>query len=164
MTSMETAGNKFGGRRFLLGTGFILLLAGVWLWPPLGWAIPACMAAGMGLGAAYGRGPWCGGLCLRGNFLDHFGGLLNGGGRVPAAFARPAPRYAVLAGLMGVMSFNLYAAWPDPLALVMVFARLLTGTTAAAVVLAALFHRRAWCAVCPVGTVSWAGGALRRKK
>lgn len=157
---MRTINGAATGRKALLAGGFVVFLAVVWGCPALRWLIPACMLAGVSLGVARGRGPWCGKYCLRGNFLEVAGGALNPGGKVPAVFSRPWARYLALSLLMGVMSFNLYAAWPDYRAVGMVFVVLLTATTAVALVFSAVFQRRAWCAVCPVGTIS---DACRKK-
>lgn len=144
-------------RQMLLGALFPVIVAAGWLYPLVGFFIPLCMALGLGLAAFRGR-TWCDWLCPRGSFEDAWLARLSRNTRIPEVFRRVPMRLAVLAFLMAMLTWQLIVRWPDPYAIGAFFVLLLTLTTAVAVVLGLAYHQRAWCYLCPIGTLAhWLG-------
>jgi len=144
-------------KQSILGASFLGFLAAAWFYPLLGYFIPVCMAAGIGVAAFQGRS-WCNWLCPRGSFLDAWLQKISRGRRIPEFFRRPPLRLAVMALLLSVLTLQLIRLWPDPWAIGGFFVVLLTVTTAVAVVLGVIYQQRTWCYLCPIGTMSaWVG-------
>ncbi len=144
-------------KQAVLGALFPLLVAAGWRYPLVGYFIPACMVFGLGLALFRGRS-WCNWLCPRGSFEDAWLARLSRGRRIPPVFRAAPLRVAVLALLLGMLTWQLIRRWPDPFAIGAFFVLLLTITTGVAVVLGILFQQRTWCYVCPIGTLSgWLG-------
>lgn len=148
-------------RQYFTASALVVVLVAGRAWPVLGFFIPACMFAGIGIALSRGR-KWCDWLCPRGAFLDVLPGA-GGPGRVLPRWLRPMRlRLAVLVLLGLMMGFQVAARWPDPGRVGLFFVNLLTVTTVLAIPLAFLLHRRAWCCLCPVGTLSALAGGRRR--
>lgn len=144
-------------KQSVAGTGFLLLLGAGWFYPLIGYFIPACMLLGIGLAAFKGRS-WCNWLCPRGSFEDALVAKLSRRRWIPEVLRRLPLRLGVMALLMGLLTFQLIRLWPDPWAIGGAFVLLLTLTTALSVVLGIIFQQRAWCYLCPIGTMSsWVG-------
>lgn len=131
---------------------FVIILVFGWRYPLLGYFIPLCMLSGIVIGLRGGR-KWCDWYCPRGSFYDVIASLFSPKRRIPDLFRNIPFRIAVLVLLMLAMGINLYLRWPDPRRIGMLFVTLLTVTTALGIILAALIHQRAWCLICPVGTI-----------
>ena len=56
--------------------------------------------------------------------------------------------------LMGAFSMQLILAWGDLGAVGLVFLRMVFITTILAAVLGIIYHYRAWCVICPMGTLA----------
>ena len=144
-------------KQTFLGTGFLILLGAGWLYPLIGYFIPACMVLGIGLAAFRGRS-WCDWLCPRGSFEDALVARISRQRRIPEVLRRTPVRVGVLTLLMGLLSFQIIRLWPDPWAIGGAFILLLTITTAVGVVLGVIYQQRTWCYLCPIGTMSnWVG-------
>ena len=144
-------------KQTFLGTGFLILLGAGWLYPLIGYFIPACMVLGVGLAAFRGRS-WCDWLCPRGSFEDALVARISRQRRIPEVLRRTPVRVGVLTLLMGLLSFQIIRLWPDPWAIGGAFILLLTITTAVGVVLGVIYQQRTWCYLCPIGTMSnWVG-------
>lgn len=144
--------------RYGLGAVVPAVLVGGYFNPYVGLVVPAVMAASLGF-AALGRGRrFCGHYCPRGSFLDGWLRWLPRRRPLPE-WTRGGFRWAVLAVLMGFLGWRLAQ---DPASVAhwgRVFWFMCAVTTAAALALAALYRSRAWCAVCPIGTLA---GSLQR--
>ncbi len=144
-------------KQIFLGTGFLIILAAGWLYPLIGFFIPACMLLGIGLAAFQGR-KWCDWLCPRGSFEDALLARLSPQRRIPQVFRSTPLRLGVLAFLLGMVTFQVIRLWPDPWAIGGSFVLLLSVTTGVGVLLGVIFHQRSWCYLCPIGTIShWVG-------
>lgn len=133
----------------------VLFLGAVW--PAVGWVVPIVVA--LNITAALFAGRYgCGHLCPRGQFLSW---LPNAGGELPGWVRRAWARWSVLVLLFGGLFWRLASVWPDPVSLGGVFWVMCLVTTAAALLLAGRYFPRAWCALCPVGTM---GQALARRQ
>src|SRR5512137_1917807 len=54
-------------KQLVTGSAFTVLLAAGWVFPLIGYFIPACMVIGIGIAVRKGRS-WCNWLCPRGAF------------------------------------------------------------------------------------------------
>jgi polyferredoxin len=144
-------------KQTFLGTGFLILLGAGWLYPLIGYFIPACMVLGIGLAAFRGRS-WCDWLCPRGSFEDALVARVSRQHLIPEVLRRAPMRLGVMTLLMGLLTFQIIRLWPDPWAIGGAFILLLTITTAVGVVLGVIYQQRTWCYLCPIGTMSnWVG-------
>ena len=148
-------------RQLGLGIFFILLLGAGWFLPLLGYFIPLCMAAGMGIAAFRGR-EWCDWYCPRGSFADSLMKAVSPSRRIPDVIKGAGLRTAVVAVLMAVLSFQIIRLWPDFYAIGGFFMILLTVTTGAGLLLGLIFHERTWCYICPIGSISHLIGRNKR--
>jgi polyferredoxin len=138
-----------------------LVVIGGWFYPLLGYLLPICMMAAMGIALFKGR-YWCDWMCPRGASWDLLLSKISKRKEVPAFFRSTPFRMLWITILMGVL------AWKLPLAFAgldkvnqvgLVFTMLLTVTTLIGIVFGIPIHHRIWChGFCPVGTMSsWIG-------
>ncbi len=128
------------------------VLVGGWFYPPLGFALLLCMVGAVGLAVYKGR-MWCDWMCPRGSFYDVVLKRFSRNAKVPE-FMRGNPfRAFMLMGLMAALGTQLYFAWGDTYRMGLAFVTVLTVTTTAGIVLGAVFQERAWCQICPMGTL-----------
>jgi polyferredoxin len=109
-----------------------VVLLGGWFYPPLGFFLLLCMAGALGIALFNGRS-WCDWMCPRGSFYD--------------LFLKKFSRNTTIPALLRSMS------WGNPEAVGLAFVTVLTVTTTAGIVLGAVFQQRAWCHICPMGTL-----------
>lgn len=151
------ANNKHHNARYAkqaaFGVAFLGLLAAGWFYPILGYFIPACMVIGVGLALFMGR-KWCDWWCPRGSFLDAMASKVSRKARIPDFFRSTPTRVAMMSVMMGIMTWQLFARWPDPLGIGAFFIIMLSATTVLAIVFSFVLHQRTWCYICPVGTIS----------
>ncbi len=138
----------------------IFFVAGLF-YPPLGILAIVCMLAPVVMAPFKGRF-WCGNYCPRGSFYDHLLSRLSPQKQIPEFFRRPAWRNFMVLFIMTMFSVQMYYAWGDPAAVGMVFILIIGVTTLAGIFLGVIYHQRAWCAFCPMGTI--AGWISHRKK
>jgi ferredoxin-type protein NapH len=144
-------------KQTILGALFLILLGAGWFYPLIGYFIPGCMLLGLGLAAFKGRN-WCDWLCPRGSFEDGLLARISPQRRIPQIFRTTLMRAGVMAFLMTVLAVQILRLWPDPWAIGGSFVLLLSVTTAVGIGLGVFFHQRAWCYICPIGTMSnWVG-------
>lgn len=143
--------------QWLLGLTLILVTTLGWKFPVLGYMVPVTM--GLGMVGAFTHGRYvCGNLCARGNFLDTFFWGVGSGREIPRLLFNPVFRWSVFALLMSGMVWQLSLNPTDPLHWGFVFWTMCTVTTVIALLLGASFRSRAWCMMCPMGTLSAAIG------
>jgi polyferredoxin len=139
--------------RWLLATIMVLVIALGWRFPVVGYAVPAAMLIGIGSGFFRGRYA-CGNLCPRGSFLDTFFSGLGGTRPLPQWLRRMPLRWTVVALMMGTMVVRILENPADPLHWGHVFWFMCAVTTAVGLLLGVVYQPRAWCSVCPVGTMA----------
>jgi ferredoxin-type protein NapH len=138
-----------------------VVAVGGWFWPYLGYLLIPCMIAPIAIGTIRGR-HWCGWFCPRGAFFDYVMARVSGTRRPPAWMTGSAFRVVLVALLIGLMAAQIASVWPNPRAIGLVFVRLLAITTVAGIALALVFDARAWCSVCPMGSMaSWVSHGKR---
>jgi len=154
---LERAKRSRRAKQVVLGTVFLVLLVGGWFYSLIGYFIPLCMVAGVGLASVRGR-KWCNWMCPRGSFADTYMKVVSPGRKIPDWLRGTPVRLSVLAFLMAMLAFQVVRLWPDAYAIGRFFVVLLTITTVVGVFMALFFHQRAWCSICPIGSLSsWVG-------
>jgi polyferredoxin len=128
------------------------VLLGGWFYPPLGFFLLLCMAGAVGLAMFKGRA-WCDWMCPRGSFYDLFLRKLSRNAPIPSFLRTKWFRTSILIVLLSSLGAQVYYSWGSTEAVAMAFVRVLTVTTTAGIVLGALFQERAWCHICPMGTL-----------
>ncbi|WP_305044651.1 4Fe-4S binding protein [Geoalkalibacter sp.] len=136
---------------FLLPVMLVTIALG-WKYPLLGFTVAAAMATGMIGGVLRGRYV-CGNLCPRGAFFDRMVAPFAPRRKLPAWMRGLPFRLAVLAGLMGFMIWRIAQNPGDLNHWGLVFWSMCALTTAVGLGLAFTLHPRAWCAICPMGTL-----------
>ena len=144
-------------KQYLMGTIFLILLPLGWFYSLIGYFIPLCMLAGIGIASWKGR-KWCNWVCPRGSFSDSYMKLISSERKIPHFFRAVPLRIGMIVFLMSGLTYQIIRLWPDPYAIGKLFMTLLTITTAISVILGLIIHQRSWCYVCPIGTISnWVG-------
>ena len=138
-----------------------LVVVGGLLYPPLGLVAAVMMLVLLSVGLFRGR-YWCGHLCPRGSFLDLLLRRISPGRPVPPFLRTMWLRLTVLALLMSALAWSL-ANLPLEMSPDMpggfyglvgaIFVRLCLITTLGAIFLGLVSKERAWCGVCPMGTM-----------
>lgn len=147
-------------RRIAVAVLVVVVVGGLW-YPPLG-LVAAVMMLGL-LGVSIFRGRyWCGNLCPRGSFLDLVLRYLSPAKLFPPLLRSIWLRAAILVLLMSVLAWSLATlqleASPDMPGGIYglvgaIFVRLCLITTLGAIFLGLVSQERAWCAICPMGTM-----------
>ena len=157
MTEYKVFERKRKIKQFVMGIVFLVVLVFGWRYPLLGYFIPFCMLLGMGIGFFQGR-KWCDWFCPRGSFFDTYIKPISPKKEIPKFFKSLPLRVGILSFLMLMMIFQIIKRWPDPQKIGMFFVILLTVTTILGIILALIFHQRAWCYFCPIGSMAnWIG-------
>ncbi|MCX8023306.1 MAG: 4Fe-4S binding protein [Syntrophorhabdaceae bacterium] len=144
-------------KQFIMGTVFIVLLIGGWYFSLIGYFIPLCMVAGIGMASIKGR-KWCNWYCPRGSFADSYMKIISPEKRIPDFLKKTPVRVGVLLFLIGMLTYQIIRLWPDFYGIGRFFVILLTITTTVGIILGILLHQRSWCYICPIGTLSnWVG-------
>jgi len=161
---LEAARRSRFVKQAVFGTAFIGLVIAGWFYSLIGYFIPLCMVAGVGLASARGR-TWCNWMCPRGSFADTYMKAISPGKDIPPALRKAPVRLGVIAFLMAMLTFQIVRLWPDAFAIGRFFIVLLTITTIIGIFLAVFIHQRAWCSICPIGSLSsWVGANRRQLK
>jgi ferredoxin-type protein NapH len=144
-------------QQYIMGTVFIILLVAGWYLSLIGYFIPLCMVAGVGMATIRGR-QWCNWYCPRGSFADTYLRLVSPVKKIPQLLKSTPFRIVVLSFLMAMLTFQIVRLWPDGFAIGGFFIILLTITTVIGIILSLIYHQRSWCYICPIGSLSsWVG-------
>jgi len=139
-----------------------IVLVGGWIFPLLGFFLLLCMFGAVGIAFYRGRA-WCDWMCPRGSFYDLAVHRLSRNAVIPAVFKTSRVRGLILGLLVIVLGVQIYYAWGDSYAVGRAFVRVLTVTTMAGIVLGAVYKPRAWCQICPMGTLAnWISGGKKQ--
>jgi ferredoxin-type protein NapH len=129
-----------------------IVIVGGLKYPFLGLTVPVVMLMGVIGGIFRGRYV-CGWLCPRGAFFDRIMGLISPKKEIPPLFRNYILRWAIFILLMGLVAFQITRVPTDINHLGKVFVRICIITTSAGILLAIIYHPRAWCSLCPMGTL-----------
>ena len=124
-----------------------------WFYPLAGFMVLLCMFFGISIAFFKGKF-WCGWLCPRGSFLDKFIAPFSLKTFKSEPFQNNILKASVLILLMSFMILQIFRAWPNVNTMGTVMVILLGATTLLALILGTFVHHRAWCMICPVGTIS----------
>ncbi len=161
---MEAVGGRSDAirtwRKIAIGVLVAVVIGGLF-YPPLG-LIAAAMMVVLLITAVFRGRYWCGNLCPRGAFLDLVVQRISPDRRFPDWARSLWLRAIILVLLMSAFAWQL-ANLPLNTApevpggvygvIGAVFVRLCLITTLGAIFLALVSQQRAWCAVCPMGTM-----------
>ncbi len=131
---------------------FFLIAVGGLFYPLLGLLMPLMMVFLLGLSYFKAR-YWCGNLCPRGAFLDIFLSAFTRNRPWPRFFNKPWFRWGFFVFFMSVFTVRMGFAWGSWLAVGSLFVNLCVVTSIFAIITGALTRPRAWCAICPMGTL-----------
>mgnify|MGYP000194577916 CR=1 FL=1 len=148
-------------RKLLLGSIVVGVLALGWRYPLFGLVVPVVVMTGLTVSAFRGR-YFCGNWCPRGAFLDSLPIAQGKWQALPRLLQSPYFRWTAVVVLFSVMIGRGLQNPGSILHWGMVFWQMCLATTAVALLLAVIYRPRAWCAMCPVGTVQRALGRGRK--
>jgi polyferredoxin len=157
--------NQFKEKRATLQkyTSLLLpfVLIGGWLYPPLGISLLICMFGAIGIAFYNGRA-WCDWMCPRGSFYDLFLEKISKKMKIPHFFKTNWFRTLILTVLLLSLGIQIYNSWGNVQGIGFAFVMVLTITTTAGIALGAFYKPRAWCQICPMGTIGkWISGGKK---
>jgi len=141
-----------------------IIVIGGFLYPLLGYLVVAMVGVMLPLSYFHKR-YWCTHLCPRGSLLDLALARLARGRRVPRLFTNRKFRWGVFFAFMALLTVCIVRSGGMLLGVGSVFVTMCLITTAISVILGIQTRRRAWCAICPMGTLQekiWALSHRRR--
>jgi len=130
----------------------IVFLICAYIWPVIGLAALVCMLAPVILAIFQGR-LWCGNFCPRGQFYNLFS-KLSKGITAPKWLTSKKARLAILVGIMAVFAVRVLVVWPNVVAIGRIFWQMVLVTTLVGIFMAYRYTARAWCMICPMGTLA----------
>ncbi len=112
-------------KQYLMGAIFIILLSAGWFYSVIGYFVPLCMMAGIGMANWKGR-KWCNWMCPRGSFSDSYVKFISPKREIPYFFRSVPLRAGIIISLMSMLTYQIVRLWPDPYAIGKLFMTLLT--------------------------------------
>lgn len=128
----------------------VFLIAG-WFFPVIGIMALVCMIAPVMVALISGKRKWCALFCPRGIFSDVILARITRHGKTPAILTSNYFKIAFLIFLMANLFIGIIDARGNAAAIGMVFVRLVSLTTAIAIILGFVYSQRTWCGFCPMG-------------
>lgn len=123
-----------------------------WKYPILGFSAPIVMVAGI-IGGFINSRYVCGNLCPRGSFFDRILARFSRKISTPAFMKTLSFRIFIFVVLMGFMGSQILQKPYEWRHWGLVFWRMCVITTTIGIILGLVFHQRAWCIFCPIGTL-----------
>ncbi len=146
--------------KMILGSIVFFVLVLGWRYPLFGLVVPVVVVSGLTVSIFRGR-YFCGNWCPRGALLDSLPLPASAWRELPLLFKNGIFRWVAVVILFSVMigrglqNPGSIGHWGS------VFWLMCLVTTAIALVLAVIYRPRAWCAICPVGTLQGILGGRR---
>ena len=140
-----------------------LIVIGGLFYPFLGYLVLAMMAVFLVM-ALFKRRYWCWNLCPRGAFLDIVLSKISINQAIPKIFLKFWFRWLVFILFMSFIMLRLIHAGGNLIAIGSVFVMMCILTTIIAIVLGVVTKHRAWCVICPMGTLQDKIGKILIKK
>jgi ferredoxin-type protein NapH len=112
-----------------------------------------CMVAPVAVAFFRGRA-WCGVYCPRGSLNDVLLSQISFKGKIPALLRYFWFRITFLVVLLSAFAIQFSLAWGNSLAIGQVFVRMIIITTLMTLALGLVYQPRAWCLICPMGTMA----------
>jgi len=107
---------------------------------------------------------WCSHLCPRGAFLDLILSKFSLRKKIPRIFLSTWFKWLFLAAFMAFFVLQLVVSPKNPVAVGFVFVRMCLITTIIAIILGIPLKERAWCAICPMGTLQTKISSFKHRK
>jgi polyferredoxin len=139
----------------------IIIIGGLFF-PVLGYLVFLMMIFFLILSYFKGRF-WCAHLCPRGSFLDLVLSKVSRGKRIPKIFLKPVFKWVVFGIVIAFFIFQLIVTEKTVASVGFVFVRMCLVTTLIAIVIGIPTKARAWCAICPMGTLQAKIHTLKRR-
>jgi polyferredoxin len=146
--------------KWLLGSIVVAVLALGWKYPLAGFVVPLVVVAALVTSGFRGRF-FCGNFCPRGSFFDTWLSRIGGHRKLPAFFRDLKFRPWVSLTLFGFLALRGSQAPGDWQHWGRVFWEMCMITTLIGIGLGLVYRPRAWCALCPVGTLQQLIGGHR---
>lgn len=137
-------------RSFAWSILIIFLVIG-WFLPVIGIIALVCMVAPIVVALFTGKRKWCALFCPRGIFSDVILAKLSRHRKAPVVFTSNTFKIGFLIFLVANLSFGIINAKGNLAAIGFVLVRLVSLTTAIAIVLGYMYSQRTWCGFCPMG-------------
>lgn len=139
----------------------IIIIGGLF-YPLLGYLVVAMMAFFLPLSFFKGRF-WCWHLCPRGAFLDLGMSKISPKKTTPDIFSRMWFRWLILVVLTAFLAYRIAVSGGSLIVIGAIFVSICLITTIIAIILALIYRHRAWCSICPMGTLQEQISLLRRQ-
>ena len=124
------------------------------VYPVIGIVALVCMLSPAIIAFTRGR-MWCGNFCPRGSFNDNILAKISLKKKLPLFLKSSWFRNLFLIILMSAFAVQLTLAWGDLTKVGEVFVRMILITTLITIVLGIIYSHRAWCVICPMGTMAY---------
>ncbi|MBU3911608.1 MAG: 4Fe-4S binding protein [Candidatus Omnitrophica bacterium] len=139
-----------------------LIVIGGLFYPVLGYLVLAMIGFFLTLSFFKNR-YWCWNLCPRGAFLDIALSKISRNKPVPRIFLKQYFRWSVFILFMGFLVFRIVRAGGEPVLIGSVFVGTCLLTTIIAIFLGVITKHRAWCMICPMGTLQEKIGKIKKQ-
>lgn len=140
-----------------------LIIFGGLLYPPVGYAVFVMMLFFLVLSYFKGR-LWCSRFCPRGSFLDLVLSQASLKRKIPRLFLKGWFRWVAFAFFIGFFIFRLVTVEKTFFTIGFVFIQMCLLSTFIAIALGIFTRERAWCVICPMGTLQGKIGSLKVRK
>jgi polyferredoxin len=140
-----------------------LIVIGGLFYPLLGYVVVAMMAALLVLSFFKGRF-WCRFLCPRGAFLDILLSKVSFNKPIPKIFLKAWFRWLVFVLFICFLLFRLVKSGGNIVTIGVVFVFMCLFTTVISIVFGVLTKHRAWCVICPMGTLQHKMSSISARK
>ena len=140
-----------------------LIVIGGLFYPLLGYLVVAMMAFLLTLSFFKGR-YWCWNLCPRGAFLDIGLSKISLKRSFPKIFVRQWFRWLIFVLFLSLLIYRILATGGNLIAIGAVFVLMCITTSVISIILGPATKHRAWCAICPMGTLQDKIGKIGSKK
>lgn len=139
-----------------------LIVIGGLFYPVLGYLVVAMMAFFLPLAFFKGRF-WCWHICPRGAFLDLGMARISPKKPTPVVFSGLWFRWLIFGLFMGFLAYRIVMSGGSLIAIGSIFVSICFLTTIISIILALIFKHRAWCTICPMGTIQEQIGKINPK-
>ncbi|MDP8252911.1 MAG: 4Fe-4S binding protein [Candidatus Kaelpia aquatica] len=129
-----------------------IIVVGGLFYPLLGYLVVAMMVALLTL-SFFKKRYWCWNICPRGAFLDGVMSKVSRKKPIPKLFTKQWFRLVILFIFISIAVYCMINAGGDILAIGAVFVSICLITTVIAIIMAVITKPRAWCSICPMGTL-----------
>lgn len=149
-------------QKFMVWLLPVVVIGGLF-WPPLGFLVFGLMLFMLVLAVFRGR-YWCGNLCPRGAFLDLVLSRFVSGRAYPRLLTGGRLRWPVVILFFLFFAYRLATVPRTLYGFGFLFVQMCLLTTILAIIMGLATRARAWCVICPMGTIQAKLGARKRSR